>query len=46
MSAPVNPTGLPTTEGGTGHTLKQQKEFLQPDKPESESRRHRSRRLL
>lgn len=32
----MNPTGLPTTEGGTGHTLKQKKEFLQPDKPESE----------
>ena len=30
QSAPVNPTGMPTTEGGTGHTLKEQKKFLEP----------------
>ncbi len=31
QAAPVNPTGMPTAQGGTGHTLKTQIELVQSD---------------
>jgi len=31
QAAPINPTGMPTTQGGTGHDFKSQKELLTSD---------------
>jgi hypothetical protein len=31
QAAPVNPLGMPTAQGGTGHNMKTQKTLVQPD---------------